>query len=430
MKKCPRVRIVIVDGYSTGRELLRELLEREVECFHLRSSRDLPDAVSACFDPRPYDGDLGHLGSVAQAAEALRSLNPDLVVAGSEWGVSFAERLAAQLGLPTNRRETTAARRDKFEMIEAVRRRKLLAPQQAAIGNVAEAVAWATAHDTWPVIVKPLDSAGSDGVTACRSLQEVAAAATRELGRRNFMGCVNDRVLLQSYLPGPQFIVNTVSWGGAHYVTDVWSMTVGLRDGSVVPGGIHLCDPQGMRTRSLIAYTLETIDALGIENGPAHTELKWTPDGPALIETGARLMGAAMDEPSYTAAGMRTQAKVFADVIAGCAHDRAAILAERQFRMRRHMSKVLFNFAQDGVIAHTAGLERLRSLRSFHAHYRALPAGSRVWRTSDWLACGGVIYLVHDDAGQIASDIETIRCWEQAGALYAVTPSRPLALTA
>ncbi len=31
-------RIVIVDGYSTGRELVRELAARNVECIHLQST--------------------------------------------------------------------------------------------------------------------------------------------------------------------------------------------------------------------------------------------------------------------------------------------------------------------------------------------------------------------------------------------------------
>jgi hypothetical protein len=429
MKKFPRLRIIIVDGYSTGRELVRELLDREAECLHLRSSHDLPEAVDGCFDPRPYDGDLGYLGTVTQAVEAVKPLYPDMVIAGSEWGVSYAERLATLLGLPTNRIDTVVARRDKHAMIEAVRRRGLLVPQQAAVETIAEAVDWAAAQGGWPIIVKPLNSAGSDGVTACRDMREVAMAATRQLGRRNFMGSVNDRVLLQSYLPGPQFIVNTVSWGGRHHVSDVWSMTVGLRDDAVIPGGIHLCDPAAPRVQDMIAYTIATLNALGIENGPAHTELKLTPDGPALIETGARLMGAAMDEPSYAAAGMRSQARVFADVIAGCARHRESVFAEPHFRMGRHMSKVLFNFERDGVIAHTAGLERLRDLRSFHAHYRPRRAGDQVWRTADWLACGGVIYLVHDDAGQIDTDIDTIRGWEQAGLLYAVVPAGAVALS-
>jgi biotin carboxylase len=419
MRKSPRIRIVIVDGYSTGRELARELLEREAECLHLRSSPDVPDGVHG-FDPRPYDGDLGYLGPPSEAAEALQFLSPDLVLAGSEWGVSFAEQVAARLGLPTNRPDRVRARRDKFEMIEAARRHGLKVARQEVVSHLDDAKAWALAQDEWPIVVKPLDSAGADGVSICHDLADVEAAVVRELGHHNFMGGVNNRMLLQTYLPGPQFIVNTVSWGARHHVSDIWSMTVDVRGNDIVPGGIHLCDPTSADARVLATYALEVLAALGIENGPAHTELKLTPDGPALIETGTRLMGAVMDEPSYAAAGLRTQADIFADVIADCARHYEAVFAEPCFRMRRHLSVVLFNFEHDGTVRGVNGLRRLQALPSFHAHYRPLSVGGRVWRTSDWLTCGGVIYLVHDDPHQIARDIETIRSWESKGALYAI----------
>ncbi|WP_181832920.1 ATP-grasp domain-containing protein [Bosea caraganae] len=427
MRKTPRSRVVIVDGYSTGRELLRELLDREAECLHLQSTPELPAPVANCFDRMPYDGDLGYLGTVPAAIEALATLKPDAVVAGSEWGVTFAERIAAGMALPGNRFETIAARRDKFEMIEAVRRSGLLVAEQAAVATVAEAHAWAKRHAAWPIVVKPMKSAGSDGVTICQDHADIDTAFAQELGRENFMGCVNSRLLLQSFLPGPQFIVNTVSWGGRHYVSDLWSMSVAVTGSRVVPGGIHLCDPTLPRAQALIAYTLQVLSALGIENGAAHTELKWTPQGPALIETGARLMGAAMDEPSYARAGMRTQANVFAEMLASCASGREALFAAGCYGLHRQMSKVLFNFAADGRIRGTAGLSRLRELPSFHAHYRPLGRGDRVWQTGDWLACGGMVYLVHDDLRQISADIKTIRLWEARGELYDVAPCRAAA---
>ncbi len=52
-------RIVVVDGYYTGRELVRELAARNAECLHLRSTPDIPAVVRSCFDLRAYDGDFG-----------------------------------------------------------------------------------------------------------------------------------------------------------------------------------------------------------------------------------------------------------------------------------------------------------------------------------------------------------------------------------
>jgi hypothetical protein len=134
-------------------------------------------------------------------------------------------------------------------------------------------------------------------------------------------------------------------------------------------------------------------------------------------------MGAAMDEPSYGAAGMQTQASVYASVLAGTGHERDALFAKRHCQPKRHMTKLLFNFQEDAVVRDTRGLDRLGRLPSFDAHYRPLAEGARVWKTADWLACGGVVYLIHDDAKQIAADIATFRAWERQGALYGLDPA-------
>jgi hypothetical protein len=87
------------------------------------------------------------------------------------------------------------------------------------------------------------------------------------------------------------------------------------------------------------------------------------------------------------------------------------------------MTKLLFNFEADATVSGTNGLARLAKLPSFHAHYRGLMQGERVWKTADWLACGGIMYLVHDDPKVIAADIAKIRQWERSGALYGLDPA-------
>jgi len=189
----------------------------------------------------------------------------------------------------------------------------------------------------------------------------------------------------------------------------------------VIPQGIALLDPEKPDVQELMRYTSGVLDALGIENGAAHTELKRTAEGPALIETGARVMGAAMDRHSYQAAGMASQAGAYAAILADPdAQD--SLFAKGHYHCDRHLSKVLFNFKEAARVIGTDGLARLRELPSFHAHYRALKPGSLVHRTADWLAQGGVVYFVHDDETQIAKDIARMRAFENEGLLYGLCP--------
>ncbi|HEY3599782.1 MAG TPA: ATP-grasp domain-containing protein [Paraburkholderia sp.] len=424
MKSHHPKRIVIVDGYSTGRELVRELNSRGVSCLHLQSSAQIPALAAKCFDVSPYERDLGYLGPVNEAVAALATVQPDAVVAGSEWGVTFAEFVAQCLDLPTNRIETISARRNKFDMIEALRVRGLRVADQAPVNSAQEAHIWAVLHGKWPVVVKPALSAGSDGVVICNDHADIDHAFEQALYRENLMGCFNDHLVIQSYLSGPQFIVNTVSHGGRHCVTDAWHVDYRtVPGGSIAAGSMTLLDPAHPVSRELMAYTLAAVSALGIENGAAHSELRMTPQGPALIEAGARLMGGMMDPESYRAAGLPTQASRYADTLTMGADEIDVLFGHGIYARRRHLAKLFFVFESAGEVSSAAGLAKLKTLPSFHAHYRGLAKGGQVWRTSDSLFCGGVVYLVHDDPAQIAADIQQFRAWDAAGRLYAVMPA-------
>jgi hypothetical protein len=351
-------RIVIVDGYSTGGELLHELLERNVECLHLRSESHPRPAIAMGFDPGPYDGDLGYVGDIGAAVQLLRELAPDAVVPGSECGVGFAEAVAAGLGAPTNALAIRDGRQYAFGMLQAARR---------------------------------------------RGLQRLAPTAETCFDR-------------------PQFIVNTVSQGGRHFVTDAWGMILARRGAALTLEGFELLDPSNAISDALIDYALRVLAELGIVNGAAHTQLQWTAQGPALVGAAACLTGMTVDGPSYRAAGIETQASVYARVLAGSNAERDALFKAHRYRLAHHMTKLLFNFREPAEVRSLAGLDRLKTLRSFHVHHRALEIGDHVLQTAAWLARGGVVYLIHDDAGQIGADIKQFRLWEDHGELYGLAP--------
>ncbi|WP_155256600.1 hypothetical protein [Salinispora pacifica] len=83
----------------------------------------------------------------------------------------------------------------------------------------------------------------------------------------------------------------------------------------------------------MLAYVAEVLDALGIRQGPAHTELLVTGDGPRLLDTGARLSGLA----NPVAVGLATGADQVGLTI-DCYRRDATVLADRPLRYdrRRH----------------------------------------------------------------------------------------------
>jgi len=111
-------RVVIVDGFGTGRALLRELLDCNVECLHMRSD---DEPITTPFDLDAYDGDLGFSGDVGDAIQLLGELEPSAVVAGSPRATAYAEAVADGLGLPTHAIERFGARRHAQSLLLAAR---------------------------------------------------------------------------------------------------------------------------------------------------------------------------------------------------------------------------------------------------------------------------------------------------------------------
>jgi len=73
---------------------------------------------------------------------------------------------------------------------------------------------WAETHPERPLVIKPLASGGNDKVYFCHSSEEIEKAFRTIHGYVNRLGILDSSVLVQLYLRGTQYIVNTVSQMG------------------------------------------------------------------------------------------------------------------------------------------------------------------------------------------------------------------------
>lgn len=191
----------------------------------------------------------------------------------------------------TNGTTFSAARRNKYKMIETGCAAGLRTAQQLLTDDAEEAVAWAEANGYWPCAAQPLASASTDGVCVCRDATALRAALRSVLSTTVFNGS-NTEVPVHSYLEGTEYLVDTASADGHAFVCGGWQY-----DKRLLPGGKPLCNrgillsPTDPAALALIDYTRVMLDALRIHNGPAHTELIITQDSPALLDVGARVNG-------------------------------------------------------------------------------------------------------------------------------------------
>jgi len=109
----------------------------------------------------------------------------------------------------------------------------------------------------------------------------------------NILGKTNSEVVLQEFLEGKEYVIDTVSYNGIHKCTAIWEYEKRPCNGyDFVYFAERLRSGDGKMEQELVTYQKQVLSALGIKNGAGHGEVMYTPDGPRLVEVGARCHGA------------------------------------------------------------------------------------------------------------------------------------------
>ena len=404
---------VVVDGYSTGALYAPAFAAYGIASVHVGNEAERADTFLRSFAPETYrarhtfDGDFDGL---------LRELGRHpvgWVAAGTESGVELADRIAAALGLSRhNAAGTSAARRDKLRMQQALDAAGVPTAWYAAVTSGAEARAAAVRHGGGPVVVKPLRSAGTDGVHCCAGPAQAARAADRLLRSRTVYGQTNDAVLVQEHLSGDEYMVNCLSADGAHTVTEIWRSVKTLLGSAPVYDYIELLPPDHPGAARVAGYVRSVLDALGVRWGPSHTEVIDTAAGPRLVESAARPQG-TIDVSAVTRATGRNPVAnaVHAMLVPGLYASGG--LPTTPLNAARGVS---FICPADGRLRRDLDWDRVTSLPSYHSLLTtAGRAGDQVRRTRDLFSRPGAVYLIHEDPAVVARDHATIREWEREG---------------
>lgn len=413
-------RVAVVAPFSSGKHYRAEFVHRGWECIAVSpATAALPPLYRGGIAPVGYQGVVTHHGDLDETAHTLRRLRITAVVAGTEIGVPLTEQLAARLDLPGNNPNTSHLRRDKGAMAAALVRAGLDAPRSLSTDRLQDALSWAQSlPDVADFVLKPADSAGSDGVAFCASPDDIRAAWARLHLVPNAMGGLNHHLIIQERLRGSQYVVNSVSASdlrgpARHTVTECWADR--RTPGTHLYDRLDLLNRTRLVPRVLTDYTVRALDALGITNGPAHTEVMYVPGrGPVMIETGARPEGFYDPHSMREATGSDHIRDAVHAVVTGKPRRLAAD------RPRATVAKVSLVAPHDGVLD-PLFVERLLSLPTVRGHVGNLVPGGRVNRTIDLLTSPGRLTLAAEDPREIDQDHAVIRGMETSG-LYTGSP--------
>lgn len=245
-----------------------------VDVVHVRLPGAAPlDAPAAAHHAVDYQHGPTFLAFVD---EVLRPLAPAAVVSLTELGLEPAAVAARRLGAAGAPPQAVRATRDKLEMRRVLERSAPHLNPPFAAGDDAEAVARLFGADRGPkapVVAKPVAGTGSNAVTLLRS------AADLPEDRRT------RATLLERYVGGREYSVETLSSGGRHTCLGIAEKRT---EGEAFVEVAHLMPAPSLDAagrRRVERAVAELLDAVGLTDGPAHTEVKVDGARVTVIET-------------------------------------------------------------------------------------------------------------------------------------------------
>lgn len=400
----------IVDPFSSGSLLAGQLNELGFRCIMVQSTPEIPQVFRRSHRPENFCAIIRYCDNIEATATRLREHGVSAVIAGCELGVELADLLSEDLGLPSNGTALSAARRNKFLMARRVASHGLRIPNQVCSHRLNELLDWTRQHGSWPVIVKPVSSCASDGVCRCESEAEVEAAFEGIMTRRTVLGRESDEVLVQEYLEGTEYVVDTVSCAGRHRIAAFWRYGRRPDDSSAGYDSMELLPYDGDIQTQLFSFATAVQNALGVKYGPAHCELMWHDGLITFVESATRLT-AGSNAVLSRVCGAVCQLDLTID-----AYSNSTAFLERANEpqtLERRAAQFFLMPRREGRLLAVPRLDEIRGLRSFHR----VSVGAAMGEPAPRVA--GLVTLIHRDPDMIAEDIRAIRVLEDNG-LYEI----------
>lgn len=424
--------VIVVDPYSTGCCVVKEIASRGYRVIALWTagfSEQMKQHVPLSCGTMSYHAEVTegeNLGATTMALyKAAGALRIVACVCGGEAGVDAADRLSERLLVRTNGTEGAfARRRDKRVQQELVKAAGLRAVRQAA-GSKFSDVEDFLRSEHYPVVMKPTDSAGTDGVKLCHDFEEAKQHFELLFEVEAVNGGYNTEVLCQEFLRGKEYVIDTVSRDGEHKTTAVWVYDKRTANGAAfVYFGMLPIDTASLEAKLLIQYTNRCLDALGMQNGASHGEVIMTSNGPCLVEINCRVHGSDGNWSRLARAltGGYSQVEACVDSYL----DKKAFYALPAVPpspAKAFGQEVLLVSYAAGDVVGTPGYDEIKELESFVFLETGVSVGCKVEHTVDLLTTVGSVILLHEDEEVVKRDVAKIRDMEKNHELFELKQS-------
>lgn len=192
--------------------------------------------------------------------------------------------VANKLGLVSNSEESVKLTQSKFAQRQALEKAGIPVPKYYLIENEDDLE---KVQCRYPVIVKPVDSGGSQGICKVESQDKLKEAYNYAISFSR-----TSKAIIEEFVDGREFSVEYISHQGKHYFLQITDKVT-----SGAPRFVEMQHHQPANIPATVWNRIKTmveraLTALKIENSASHTEIKWNSrDELYIIETGARMGG-------------------------------------------------------------------------------------------------------------------------------------------
>ena len=402
--------IVIAECISTGINFIEDIINRGYNpiVMHLKSpdteeGKHFDDFIYKEYERIEYDFDMiFEQDTYEETLEAVRKLDPLLVLPGSERGVGIATKLSHDLGLLGNPVENIEAMTLKDEMHNRLKECGLRYIRGKVVTSLDEAIEFYDGENLKEVVIKPISSSCSTSVRICLNKDEMIDSLKFLFEQANHYGEKNNELLIQERINGEEYIVNTVSHKGIPRVTLVWKYNkVKTADGAIIYDSCDTINKLSLGEAQMVEYAYSVAEAMGIQYGPVHGEYMIDENGPVLIEVNCRPCGANMPAE-------------YLDRISG-QHETDSILdsylkpkrffeeMKKKYELYAYGSLKFFIIPKD-ILAHSSPILNIENkLKSFYGSTLSDIRQESLFfpKTEDLHSSGGYVFLVHEDKAEI-----------------------------
>jgi len=415
--------VVVVDPLTTGAVVALEAKLKGYDLIRVWSAEvgeEIRCHVPSVAESLEYVASVEEASTIAGTAEQVKqaAAGREIVacICGAECGVTLADKLSFELGVLSNGVFPGGDRRNKSVQSTAVRKSGLRAVREAVGKTWAEVEAF-VAQEPLPIVVKPVESAGSEGVKLCMSREEVKDHFNLLMTSQRMIGAQGAAVICQEFLKGKEYVIDHVSRDGVHKLMMVWVYDKRAVNGAAfVYYGMLPVDVNSPEAQQLVPYVRGVLDALKLNNGPSHAEVMMTADGPCLVEMNCRAHGgegswvplARMMTGGYS----QTDATINAFVDPS-AFDRIPMMPPSPYQASGQ--EVILVSLYSGTVRSMPAYDKIKQLPSFISLETGITVGSRIELTVDLFTAAGSVILANRDAAQMEADVAFIRNLEKEG---------------